>query len=138
MGNSLKSLLTYLKPNPYVLVASAVAGLTFVVYKLATAEKAAEIAAKSLTEAHKERTAAIEEERSKTEELIRKLKDETLTRRERQTLLSELQKIPDLFNNLELKRQISGLNETIKLINEELEKKRRLQLQGEISTAEDF
>ena len=39
LGNSLKSLLTYLKPNPYVLVASAVAGLTFVVYKLATAEK---------------------------------------------------------------------------------------------------
>lgn len=140
LGNSLKSLLTYLKPNPYVLVASAVAGLTFVVYKLATAEKAAEIAAKSLTEAHKKRTDAIEEERSKTEELIRKLKDETLTRRERQTLLSELQKkYPDLFNNLDIeKAKYLGLSETIKLVNEELEKKRRLQLQGEISTAEEL
>ena len=97
LGRSMKSLLTALKPNPYVLAAAAVAGLAFAVYKLATADSAAEIAAKSLTEAQKKRTQSVEDERSRTEELINKLKDETLTRRERQTILTDLQKNVPLF-----------------------------------------
>ena len=97
LGRSMKSLLTALKPNPYVLAAAAVAGLAFSVYKLATADSAAEIAAKSLTEAQKKRTQSVEDERSRTEELINKLKDETLTRRERQTILTDLQKNVPLF-----------------------------------------
>lgn len=138
LGKSLKSLLTFLKPNPYVLAAAAVAGLTFAVYKLATADNAAEITAKSLTEAQKRRTQATEDEKSKTEELINKLKDETLTRRERQSILTELQKkYPEIFKNLDIeKAKYLDLSETIKLANDELEKKSRLQLKDEISTAE--
>lgn len=138
LGKSLKSLLTFLKPNPYVLAAAAVAGLTFAVYKLATADNAAEITAKSLTEAQKRRTQATEDEKSKTEELINKLKDETLTRRERQSIITELQKkYPEIFKNLDIeKAKYLDLSETIKLANDELEKKSRLQLKDEISTAE--
>lgn len=140
LGKSLKSLLTFLKPNPYVLAASAVAGLTFAVYKLATADNAAEIAAKSLTEAQKIRTQAIDDERSKTEELINKLKDETLTRRERQTILSELQnKYPEIFKNLDLeKAKYLDLSETIKLVNGDLENKLKLQLKDEIASTDDL
>lgn len=140
LGKATKSLLLALKPNPYTIAAAAVAGLAFVVYKLATADNAAEISAKSLTEAQKRRTQATEDEKSKTEELINKLKDETLTRRERQTILTELQKkYPEIFKNLDIeKAKYLDLSETIKLVNEELEKKSRLQLNDEISAAEDL
>jgi len=140
LGKSLKSLLTFLNPNPYVLAAAAVAGLTFAVYKLATADNAAEITAKSLTEAQKRRTQATEDEKYKTEELINKLKDETLTRRERQSIITELQKkYPEIFKNLDIeKAKYLDLSEMIKLVNDELEKKSRIQLQDEIYTAENL
>lgn len=138
LGNSLKSLALALKPNPYVLLAAAVAGLALVVYKLATADNAAEIAAKSLTEAQKNRTQAIEDERSKTEELINKLKDETLTRRERQSLLEELKRMfPAIFSGLDIENaKYLVLTETLKKVNEELEKKNINQLKSEITDAE--
>lgn len=140
LGKSLKSLLTFLKPNPYVLAAAAVAGLTFAVYKLATADNAAEITAKSLTEAQKRRTQATEDEKSKTEELINKLKDETLTRRERQSILTELQKkYPEIFKNLDIeKAKYLNLAESIRQVNELLDVKSRIQLRDEIQTAENL
>lgn len=140
LGKTMKSLLTALKPNPYVLLGTAVAGLTFTVYKLATAETAAEVAAKSLTKAHEERTRKIDEERSKTEDLISKLKDETLTRRERQTILADLQKMyPSLFGNLDIeKAKYLNLAESIRQVNELLDVKTRIQLRDEIQTAENL
>ena len=140
LGRSLKSLLTVLTPNPYVLLATAVAGLTFSVYKLITAENAAEIAAKSLTEAQEKRTQAIGDERKKTEELINKLKDETLTRRERQSSLETLQKkYPAIFKNLDIETaKYLNLSDVLKQVNEQLELKTRAQIRYEIATAQEL
>jgi len=140
LSKSLKSLLTALTPNPYFLAAAAVAGLTFAIYKMTTADSAAEMAVKSLANAQESRTKAIEDERSKTEELINKLKNETLTRRERNTILTELQRLyPVIFKGLDIeKAKYLDLAETIKLVNEELEAKTRLQLKEEIAQSQSI
>ncbi len=140
LGKTLKSLATALTPNPYVLAATAVAGLTFAVYKLATADSAAEIATKSLSRAQEERAKATEEERSKTEDLMSSLKDETLTRRERKTILNELQKIyPSIFSNLDIESaKYIDIADKIKEVNGLLEQKTRSQLVHEINTTQEL
>ncbi|HOQ49461.1 MAG TPA: hypothetical protein PLV01_06515, partial [Candidatus Kapabacteria bacterium] len=83
---------------------------------------------------------AIDEERSKTEALIKKLKDETLTRREKQSSLETLQKkYPAIFKNLDIETaKYLNLVDVIKQVNEQLELKTRAQIRYEIATAQEL
>lgn len=140
LGKTLKSLATALTPNPYVLAAAAVAGLTFAVYKLATAEKASETAVRAAAKAQEERIQAIDNERTSVEQLLNKLKDETLTRRERQSILNKLQqKYPDILKNLDLEKvKYMDLADIIRQINGLIEQKTKLQIQDDISNAQSI
>lgn len=65
--------------NPYVLVTAAIVGLGYGVYKLATAETAAERATRKHQEAQEEFKKTIEDRKSRVDELLRTIQDETQT-----------------------------------------------------------
>lgn len=134
----LQKLFKTLIKNPYVAIASAVMFLVTAIYKMITAASAAELANESLRKSQERMKEAIDNERSSVDSLMRVLRDETLTRTERQMALDELQrKYPDIFKNLDLEKvKYMDITEVLRLVNEELEKKSKLQLEGEISEAE--
>lgn len=138
MEKAQKSLNKTMLNNPYVLAAAAVVGLSVAIYGLVSANSAAEIATKSLAKAQEARTKAIDDERSKTKELINQLKDETSTRTEKQLALDKLQKMyPAIFKGLDIEKiKYLDLAEAIKLTNNELERKAGLSLKDEVSQAQ--
>lgn len=134
----LKALFKTLMLNPFTLVAGAVLFLGTSIYKMITAASAAELANESLRKSQERMKEATDNERSSVDSLLRVLRDETVTRTERQMALDELQrKYPDIFKNLDLEKvKYMDIAEVLRLVNEELEKKNKLQLSGEISEAE--
>jgi len=87
--------------NIYVLVAAAIAGLIYVVYKLVTAETAAEAAQRKHNEALEKAKEKKDALISKTNELINKIKDETQTVYAQTQAWKELQKeIPEVFKGM--------------------------------------
>lgn len=134
----LKALFKTLVLNPFTIVAGAVLFLGTSIYKMITAASAAELANESLRKSQERMKEATDNERSSVDSLMRVLRDETATRAERQMALDELQrKYPDIFKNLDLEKvKYMDITEVLRLVNEELEKKNKLQLSGEISEAE--
>jgi len=115
--------------NPYVLLATAVAGLGAAFLLLRDRSTAAEAAQKKLNDTIAESQRLAEEERARVSELINSIKDETKTRRERQLALNELQKMyPQIFSNLDLEtaKNIS-LSKAISEVNAVLQEKSDLQ-----------
>ena len=87
--------------NPYVFVAAAIAGLAYGVYKLVTAETAAEAAQRKHNEALEEARKKKENLISKTNELINKITDETQTIYAQIKAWKELQKeMPEAFGKM--------------------------------------
>lgn len=134
LGKSLKSLGAALTPNPYTLVAAAVAGLVFATYKMITAASGAESVTKALDKAQQDRIETIEKERVAVEKLMQTLNDETKTRRERQSALKELQKLyPDIFSSLDLETiKYQNLKDILREVNELLDTKSKNQITHDI------
>lgn len=115
--------------NPYVLLATAVVGLSTAFILLRDRSTAAEVAQKKFNDTLAETQELADKERAKITELVNAVKDETKTRRERQLKLNELQRLyPDIFNNLDLETAKNiNLAEAIRGVNEVLEDKADLQ-----------
>lgn len=126
--------------NPYVLAAAAVAGLAYGIYKLVTTETALEKATKSVNAEMERQKQALEDGKSKTEELIRTAQDLEKTDTQRRTALNELQKLyPDLFSNLDLESvKYIDLAEYIRQVNLQLERKSELDLEQKIAKGEEI
>jgi tape measure domain-containing protein len=134
LGKSLKSLGAALTPSPYALVAAAVAGLVFATYKLTTAASGAESVTKALNKAQQDRIETTEKERGAVEKMMQTLNDETKTRRERQSVLRELQKLyPDIFSSLDLETvKYQNLKDILREVNELLDTKSKNQITHDI------
>lgn len=126
--------------NPYVIAAAAVAGLTFAIYKLATAEDGAALAAEALAATREKLGEQMDAERSKTEQMLTQLKDETQTRTQRQKILADLQsKYPTLFKNLDIESaKYLNVAESMKQVNLQLQNMGQLQISTKIAEAESI
>lgn len=114
--------------NPYVLAATALAGVTLAVWALHDSTTAAERSQAALNDRMDEQKTAAEAERSEIEKNISTLKDEISTRTEKQVALKSLQTMyPSIFAGLDTEQiKTLKLAEVLKLVNEELEKKNTL------------
>lgn len=97
--------------NPYVLIASLVAGLAVAIYALATADSEAERAQKAFNETIKEQAEALEEADSKAQQLVSTIRNINSTNYQRQKAFEELIKIyPSLIGKIDA--------ETLALMNQ--------------------
>ncbi len=115
--------------NPYVLVAAALAGLTYAVYKYATAETSAERATRLLNEEQKRQAEQTEKAKQEFNELIDTIKDETSTRTQQQEAYEKLQKLyPSIFKNMDIEAiKLAEKKGLLKEVNEEIERGNDLQ-----------
>ena len=105
---SLKAVAASTLANPYVLAAAAIAAVVYGVYKLATAETAAERATRERNEELEKQNALMEENRQKAEDSINVIKDIVSTDLQRAEALSQLRSLyPKIFEQYDI--------ETIKL-----------------------
>lgn len=87
--------------NPYVLASAAVAALTASVIGMVDALKVEDEAHKNVTDAIEKHNAALDETKSKGEQLINVIKDETRTNLEKAKALNELRSLyPSLFKDM--------------------------------------
>nr|DAF41311.1 MAG TPA: minor tail protein [Caudoviricetes sp.] len=110
--------------NPYVLAAGAVAFLGYTVYKLATAENAAEKAARKHREEQEKFKKVIDERKQKIDELIHIIQDETETEYAKIKAYEELQRYSPALVAAYSREEIAiaSLAEMNKKLNEERDK----------------
>lgn len=115
--------------NPYVLLATAVTGLSAAFLLFKDRSTAAEKAQKKLNDRLKETEEYNERERESVTKLINAVQDETRTRTERQLILEKLQRMyPSVFSNLDLETAKNiKLSESIRGVNEELKEREELE-----------
>lgn len=121
--------------NPYVLAGAAVAGLTYFIYKLITAQSLQEKAQERLNKRIKEQKEQAEAEQNELRELVGIIKDEVSTRTEKQRALDILQqKYPTLFSNMDIEAvKTVNLTEKIKQQKEQQEALNRAKLEDAIN-----
>lgn len=99
--NATAGLNATLLANPYVLIASLVAGLAVAIYALATADSEAERAQKAFNETIKEQADALEEADSKAQQLVSTIRNSNSTNYQRQKAFEDLIKIyPSLIGKI--------------------------------------
>lgn len=105
--------------NPYVLIASLVAGLAVAIYALATADSEAERAQKAFNETIKEQAEALEEADSKAQQLASTIRDINSTNYQRQKAFEELIKIyPSLIGKIDAETlALMNQADALKLLN---------------------
>lgn len=131
--------------NPYVLAATAVAGLAASIYLYATRATDAEKAAKLLNDQLEKQNDQLQREGDELRSLIDVIKDETSTRLQKQTALEQLKRLmPDVFQNLDIEGvKTSNLTEVLRQYNEQqekaliLERKRNLKRAKELSDSKE-
>lgn len=121
---SLKATKAAFLANPYVLAAAAVAGLAYGIYKLVTAETAAEKAHKAYNDELKRGKEAKQNLISKTDELISVINSETQSLYARIKAYEELQKqFPKLFKGMDIEQFQSFSSKEIQIkINTEVDR----------------
>lgn len=117
----IKGLWASLMANPLFIVAGAVAGLGFAIYKVATAENEAEKATRLYNDAIDEQNSRHEEYKKNIEELNRKLSDNNLSEGERISAFQQLKaKYPTILENLNSEKEyLKEIAKYKKLIAEE-------------------
>lgn len=99
--NAMASFNATLLANPYVLIASLVAGLAVAIYALATADSEAERAQKAFNETIKEQADALEEADGKAQQLVSTIRNSNSTNYQRQKAFENLIKIyPSLIGKI--------------------------------------
>lgn len=117
--NAMASLNATLLANPYVLIASLVAGLAVAFYTLATADSEAERAQKAFNETIKEQADALEEADGKAQQLVSTIRNSNSTNYQRQKAFEELIKIyPSLIGKINAETlALMDQAEALKLLN---------------------
>ena len=117
--NAMASFNATLLANPYVLIASLVAGLAVAIYTLATADSEAERAQKAFNETIKEQAEALEEADSKAQQLASTIRNSNSTNYQRQKAFEELIKIyPSLIGKIDAETlALMNQADALKLLN---------------------
>ena len=117
--NAMASFNATLLANPYVLIASLVAGLAVAIYALATADSEAERAQKAFNETIKEQADALEEADGKAQQLVSTIRNSNSTNYQRQKAFEDLIKIyPSLIGKINAETlALMDLAEALKLLN---------------------
>lgn len=117
--NAMASLNATLLANPYVLIASLVAGLAVAIYALATADSEAERAQKAFNETIKEQADALEEADGKAQQLVSTIRNSNSTNYQRQKAFEDLIKIyPSLIGKINAETlALMDQAEALKLLN---------------------
>lgn len=120
--------------NPYVLIALAITGLVFVIYKLITAQSIQEKAQDRVNDLIEEEILLQEERKRKIDEAIRIIQDEVSTITQKQVALELLQKMmPNIFDNMDIEAiKLAELIDLNKLLNNEKEKESELSLKNTV------
>lgn len=115
-----KSILT----NPYALAGAAIVGLTAAIIRYATRTDAATKASKDFADTQKEISDKVEEQRSKSEQLVSTIRDANETNFARQNAYRQLITLyPDLLSKIDLEKlKTMELVEVVQLLNEERDK----------------
>lgn len=115
-----KSILT----NPYALAGAAIVGLTAAIIRYSTRADAATRAAKDFANTQKEISDKVDEQRSKSEQLVNTIRDANETNFARQNAYRQLITLyPDLLSKIDLEKlKTMELVEVMKLLNEERDK----------------
>lgn len=119
-----KQLTAAMLANPYVLVAMAVTGLAFGIYKLATAEDAETLARRRANEEMQTFMDKIDETKNRINTYIQTLQDSNATEYQKAVAWEQLNKLaPSLCENYS-KAELAtiDLGEATKAVNEEMEK----------------
>ncbi|MBS9774939.1 MAG: tape measure protein [Tenacibaculum sp.] len=127
IGATLKAIATQnklnfvMRANPYLIVATAVAGLTYAIYKTVTAQTELELAQDRLNKRIKEQEELANKEREELQKLVGVIKDETTTRFQKQEALAKLQKqFPSIFKNMDIEAiKIANITKLLKKQNEQ-------------------
>ena len=119
-----KSLGLSLLANPYVIAAAAVSGLTYMIYKLVTAETSAEKAVRKHREEQEKLQESINERKSKIEELIRIVQDETETEYAKTKAYDELTRLSPALTDAYSREGLATLElaRSQKILNDERDK----------------
>lgn len=117
--NATASLNATLLANPYVLIASLVAGLAVGIYALATADSEAERAQKAFNETIKEQADALEEADGKAQQLVSTIRNSNSTNYQRQKAFEDLIKIyPSLIGKINAETlALMNQADALKLLN---------------------
>lgn len=117
--NAMASFNATLLANPYVLIASLVAGLAVAIYALATADSEAERAQKAFNETIKEQADALEEADGKAQQLVSTIRNSNSTNYQRQKAFEDLIKIyPSLIGKINAETlALMDQVEVLKLLN---------------------
>lgn len=117
--NAMASLNATLLANPYVLIASLVAGLAVAIYALATADTEAERAQKAFNKTIKEQADALEEADGKAQQLVSTIRNSNSTNYQRQKAFEDLIKIyPSLIGKINAETlALMDQAEALKLLN---------------------
>ena len=115
-----KSILT----NPYALAGAAIVGLTAAIIRYATRADAATRAAKDFANTQKEISDKVDEQRSKSEQLVNTIRNANETNFARHTAYQQLITLyPDLLSKIDLEKlKTMELVDVLKLLNEERDK----------------
>ena len=117
-----KALNTVMKANPYVLVATVLAGLVATMWAFHDSTTASEKAQQKFKEEHKNFANQEEERKKKIEELIRVIQDETETEFSKIKAYEELQRYSPALSSAYTREQLAVLN--LAEANKELNKER--------------
>ena len=115
-----KSILT----NPYALAGAAIVGLTAAIIRYATRADAATKASKDFANTQKEISDKVDEQRSKSEQLVNTIRNANETNFARRTAYEQLITLyPDLLSKIDLEKlKTMELVDVLKLLNEERDK----------------
>ena len=110
--------------NPYALAGAAIVGLTAAIIRYATRADAATRAAKDFANTQKEISDKVDEQRSKSEQLVNTIRDANETNLARRTAYEQLITLyPDLLSKIDLEKlKTMELVDVLKLLNEERDK----------------
>ena len=125
--------------NPYMLAAAAIAALSYGIYKLITAETAAEAAQRKHNEAMEAAKEKKENLISKTQQLINKINDETQTIYSQIKAWKELQKeMPEAFANMTM-QEFKNMKpeEREKLVNKTADNREIVEFNKSLEDAEN-
>ena len=114
--------------NPYVLLATAVVGVTAAIWAMSDSAVAAEKEADRLKKRADEQTESIDKEKEHIESLISVLEDETKTKTKKNEAFKELKSLyPNIFSKYKTEKDlIDNITEARKAENLEIERKKNL------------
>ena len=134
-----KALTASMMSNPYVLVATAVAGLCYGIYKLATAEDAETAARRRANEEMQSFADKLDEHRGKVQGYIRTLQDETSTEYQKAVAWERLNKLAPTLTEQYTKAELATMDlaDATKVLNEENDKANYDHLRNEVKKWEE-